>query len=156
MRRLICLLVLLAAPAAAQTPAEAGRVVGVVVDAAKGEPLPGATVRLAGTSLGASTTLDGQFVIEAVPAGEYQVEALYAGAEPWRGTVRVGAGETVGVWPTLEYAVLCDCVIVVEPPESISRGVYQARVVEYLGVETSCCTWWTVRNAVPVAHWETR
>lgn len=154
--RALGLFVFLAVAVSAQPAPEAGRVVGAVVEAETGEPVPGATVRLVGTALGAAADGDGRFVIEGVPPGEHEVEALFVGAEPWRATVRVGVGEAVGVRPTLTFVALCDCVIEVARPEPFGRGAYQARVVEYLDVETSCCTWWTVRRDAPVGRWATR
>ena len=154
--RVMLFSLVLATVASAQPATEAGRVVGVVVEAETGEPLPGVNVRLPGTTLGAATDIDGRFVIESVPAGEYEVEAVYVGAEPWRATVRVEAGATVSVWPEVEFVALCDCVIVTTPPESISRSVYQARVVEYEEWRSDCCRAWRERRDVPLAHWESR
>ena len=42
---------------------------GFVKDAQTGDPLPGANVVLAGTSLGASADIDGKYAIRSVPAG---------------------------------------------------------------------------------------
>lgn len=50
-----------------------GSIRGTIIDGATGEPLIGATVRLEGTSLGALTDLDGNFVINSVPKGVYTV-----------------------------------------------------------------------------------
>ena len=155
-KRTFPLLVLLAISASAQPAPETGRIVGVVTDAETGEPLPGASVWLIGTQMGASANVDGQFVIDDVPVGDYEAQASFVGAELQTASMRVRAGETVGFWPKLEFVMLCECVIVMTLPESISRGVYQARVVEHLGTETSCCTWSVERRASPLAHWETR
>lgn len=154
--RVLILALLLASTAGAQDVPETGRIAGVVTEAETGEPLPGASVRLSGTLLGASADSTGRFSIEGVPMGEHEVEALFVGAEPWRATVRVEAGEAVCVWPKVTFIDLCDCVVVALPPEPISRGVYQGRVVEYLGIETSCCTWRTVRRDAPAVRWATR
>jgi TonB-dependent receptor len=59
--------------------AAAGRIEGRVTDATTGESLPGATVQLVGTSLGAATDLNGHYVISNVPPGEYTVKASYIG-----------------------------------------------------------------------------
>jgi TonB-dependent receptor len=52
---------------------------GVVRDAQTNDVLPGANVVLAGTSMGASTDINGKYVIRNVPAGTYSLRALYVG-----------------------------------------------------------------------------
>lgn len=79
--QLPCTTILLAvafAGAAAQT----GSVTGTVNDRATGEPLPSANVLVVGTTLGASTDPEGEFVIREVPVGTYQIRATLVGYEP--------------------------------------------------------------------------
>jgi hypothetical protein len=52
---------------------------GSVVDAATKEPLPGVNVFLAGTTLGATTGLDGAFTVRNVPSGAYEIVASIPG-----------------------------------------------------------------------------
>ncbi len=52
---------------------------GSVKDSQTGEPLPGATVLLVGTSMGAATDLNGNFTIRDVPPGEYKLRTTYVG-----------------------------------------------------------------------------
>ena len=54
-------------------------VMGKVIDSQSEEALPGANVLLVGTSLGASTDLNGDFVIRNVPPGSYTVRTTYVG-----------------------------------------------------------------------------
>ncbi len=56
-----------------------GKIAGVVVDAQSKEPLIGANVIVEGTSLGAATDLDGNYVILRVPSGKYDVSVVYIG-----------------------------------------------------------------------------
>ncbi len=56
-----------------------GDISGRVVDAEAGEALPGATVLLKGTSLGAATDLNGNYTIQGVPAGTYTIRVTYIG-----------------------------------------------------------------------------
>ena len=56
-----------------------GSITGKVVDAESGEALPGATVLLKGTSLGAATDLNGKYTIQGVPAGAYTIRVTYVG-----------------------------------------------------------------------------
>jgi len=68
---------------ASQLPLSAtGRIAGKVTDASTGDPLPGANVRLEGTSLGTATDLDGKYLIPNVPAGTYTLKASYVGCKP--------------------------------------------------------------------------
>jgi hypothetical protein len=77
-RKLICvfiLLVLLPAIAFAQS----GKLRGLVTDKATGEPLVGANVLVVGTQYGASTDMNGTYVVLAVPPGVYAIRATYIG-----------------------------------------------------------------------------
>ena len=58
-----------------------GKISGVVKDAQNGEPLVGANVMLVGTTLGASTGIDGAYFILNVPAGKYELRATMIGYE---------------------------------------------------------------------------
>jgi iron complex outermembrane recepter protein len=65
---------------------------GVVTDAASGEPLAGASIRLDNTRWGATADLQGRFQIRNVPAGAYALVASYVGFKSYRQTIEVGAG----------------------------------------------------------------
>ncbi|NOX89477.1 MAG: TonB-dependent receptor plug domain-containing protein, partial [Calditrichaeota bacterium] len=56
-----------------------GKIVGVVKDKETGEPLAGVNVVLQNTMLGATTDIDGYYVILNVPVGTYNIEASYVG-----------------------------------------------------------------------------
>lgn len=56
-----------------------GKIAGRVVDAATGEALPGATVMVEGTTLGAAAGPDGRYVILNVPPGTHTVRASMVG-----------------------------------------------------------------------------
>ena len=71
-----------------------GRLAGAVQTAAN-EPLPGATVRLVGTSQGTATDAQGQFELTDVPAGSQRVQVSALGFAPQEQTVTVVAGETL-------------------------------------------------------------
>ena len=55
---------------------------GMIVDQATQERLPAATVQVLGTTLGASTDVDGKFTIQDIPVGTYQVRVSLVGYEP--------------------------------------------------------------------------
>lgn len=58
-----------------------GTITGTIIDGSTGETLFGASVIIQGTSRGASTSGDGEFVIPNVPAGDLTLEATYIGYE---------------------------------------------------------------------------
>lgn len=95
---------LLAAPAAAQPLS--GTVAGVVVDAATGEPLPGAAVRLRELERGQATGPDGGFRFEGVPARAYTLAVQFLGYLPAEQRVQVAPGETARVTLALESSAL--------------------------------------------------
>ena len=68
---------------------------GRVTDVHSGDPLPGATVYIVGTSLGASTDLNGAYTIVNVPPGSYTMRTTYIGYKTIVVHVRAAAGELV-------------------------------------------------------------
>ncbi|MEQ9308375.1 MAG: TonB-dependent receptor [Balneolaceae bacterium] len=61
-----------------QSFAQSGKIVGFVTDT-EGEPLPGVTVIIEGTSQGAAATLDGYYQILNIKPGTYTLRASYVG-----------------------------------------------------------------------------
>jgi outer membrane receptor protein involved in Fe transport len=70
---LVFLAVLFAVSAKAQT----GTITGKIYDEQSGDQLIGANVLLVGTSLGATTDIDGRYIIKNVPAGTYALRISY-------------------------------------------------------------------------------
>ena len=68
-----------------------GRLSGVVQDSVTHEPLAFASVFLANTTLGVTTTEQGTFVFPKVPPGSYDVVASYVGYRLAKQSVTVGA-----------------------------------------------------------------
>ncbi|MDW7679077.1 MAG: TonB-dependent receptor [bacterium] len=56
-----------------------GKIAGKVVDSETNQPLPGVNVVIKGTTLGAATDIDGNYIILNVPAGNYQLQATMIG-----------------------------------------------------------------------------
>lgn len=79
MRRFVlgAVLLIAALPALAASPLK-----GFVIDKTNGEPLPVANVSVYGTNRGATTNLDGFFLIPAMEPGTYTLEASYLGYHP--------------------------------------------------------------------------
>jgi len=65
-------------------PGTTGKIAGTVVDAQSGQGLAGANVIIEGTSLGAATDLNGNFIILMVPPGIYSVRAMMMGYKSLR------------------------------------------------------------------------
>jgi outer membrane receptor for ferrienterochelin and colicin len=59
--------------------AQTGRIKGVVVDMQSGEPLIGANVVIVGTNSGATTDVNGSYLITQVSPGQYNLKASYIG-----------------------------------------------------------------------------
>ncbi|HTO94822.1 MAG TPA: carboxypeptidase-like regulatory domain-containing protein, partial [Bacteroidota bacterium] len=59
--------------------ADSGTLRGRVTDRATGDPLPGANVTIVGTSIGASSDLDGKYIIRSIPSGAQSVRVTYVG-----------------------------------------------------------------------------
>jgi len=75
--------------------AQSSAIQGYVRDAKTGEPLPGATVMLVGTSMGAATDINGKYLIQNVPAGTYTIKASYVGYEGKESVITAKAGENI-------------------------------------------------------------
>ncbi len=59
-----------------------GTLRGTITDSRSGVPLPQANVRIEGTSLGAASGEDGNYLVEGIPPGEYDVQVSLIGYEP--------------------------------------------------------------------------
>ncbi|MFH5832332.1 TonB-dependent receptor [Halalkalibaculum sp. DA384] len=73
--------------------AQDGEIRGEVLDERRGEALPGANIKLEGTSKGTSTDRDGRFVFRGLNPGSYTIVASYLGYETQQIDVEVKAGE---------------------------------------------------------------
>src|SRR5437867_12737616 len=94
MKRLAVLAALALSPVHALLAQETGRIAGTVTAQQTGTPLAGASVTIAGGSLGAVTGSDGRYTIAAVPPGTYRVRARLIGYGTVEDTgVVVAAGE---------------------------------------------------------------
>jgi len=75
--------------------ASVGRIKGTVTDAKTGEPLYGVSVQIEGTTMGAKTNFDGDFMIISVPPGTYDLVFSSIGYESYKLTdVRVNTDQT--------------------------------------------------------------
>ncbi len=56
-----------------------GKISGIVTDSQTGEPIPGINVMVDGTTMGAATNIEGEYIIVNVPPGNYNVSATGVG-----------------------------------------------------------------------------
>ncbi len=84
-----------------------GRIEGAVVDAATQLGLPGATVTVVGTGVGAAADADGRFVLPAVPIGTQALDVRFVGYGPViRPDVVVRPGRTAEVQVALRETLI--------------------------------------------------
>ena len=118
-----CALLLLALgvlPAQAQGRGGEGRIVGVVTDTDTDDTLPGANVVVQGTTQGAATDFDGNYIIVGLRPGAYNVQVSLVGYETKLFTgIQVEAGEDTRLNLDIAEAVLStgeEIVVVGEKP----------------------------------------
>lgn len=70
-----------------------GKLAGVVTDQETGEPLPGVSVIIVGTTVGASTNIRGQFFIINIPPGEYGAVVSLVGYADRKFSFTISPGE---------------------------------------------------------------
>lgn len=92
--------------ASATTDLAAGRIVGTVTDAQTGEALIGASARIAGTSIGAASDVNGRFAIPNAPSGPQELIVSYVGYVSDTLDVVVPDGGTVEVEAELSFQML--------------------------------------------------
>ncbi|MDZ7267804.1 MAG: TonB-dependent receptor [candidate division KSB1 bacterium] len=103
-----------------------GEIRGRVVDAETGEVLPGATVQILESLLGAGADASGTFVIRRVPPGNHALRASLIGYQVAHAEVTVQADAVTGVEFALRSSVLEMNEVVVtasRQPEEIQRAV---------------------------------
>lgn len=91
LRKLLCLIffsVVFAGSSLAQ-----GSISGTITDARTGETLPGVNVLITELERGSATNVDGEFTIQDVPPGTYNLRATFVGYTPYTTQVEVGSSE---------------------------------------------------------------
>ncbi len=134
MNRVFALLLLLVAPLQA---AADGHIRGQVLDAATGQPLPGANLQITGSVLGAMTDNRGHFTIFAVPEGKHTLRATYIGYEPAVLDFNLAAGENREVVLRLKPTVIPMHQVVVtgsRQPETLASAAASISVMDRLAM----------------------
>ena len=116
--------------ASAQTADAPGAIVGVLVDAQQGEPLPGANVSIRGTTTGTSTDLKGRYRLGGLEPGTYDVLYSFVGFQEKTITgVEVSAGEATRIEVTLveQTAEMDEVVIEASAARDTEAGLLKDR-----------------------------
>ena len=130
MRKLLLLSILTLFYVSQLMAGTSGKISGLIIDSKSKEPLVGVTVMLTGTNIGASTDVEGYYVIQNVSPGTYTVKASYIGYAPATITnVRVNIDQTTNLDISLsEEAILGSEVVVVAQQPIVHRDVASSRV----------------------------
>jgi TonB-dependent receptor len=105
---------------------QSGSVIGQITDAASGEALPGATVAVRGTALGAATDVEGEYWMRSVPSGNRTITFSYVGYTSIDTVVAVPAGGSLRLNMALRSAVLRgDEVVITAQLEGQQKAINQ-------------------------------
>ncbi|MCL4551000.1 MAG: TonB-dependent receptor [Bacteroidetes bacterium] len=107
-----------------------GKISGTVIDSKTNEPLIGVSVLIEGTNQGASTNVDGYYVILNVSPGTYTLKATYIGyASATITNVRVNIDQTTNIDISMtEKALVAGEVVVVAQQPVVQKDVAASRV----------------------------
>lgn len=113
--------------------AQDGKLRGKITDKTTGEPLIGATVVLEGTTLGAASDINGDYIVLSVPPGIYTIKVSYVGYTPLTvSNVRILSNVT-----TTQDIQLVSEAIQVEPIEIVAeRPLIQRNTTNTIRVTT--------------------
>ena len=123
---------------------QSGNLAGIVTDASTGEPLPGVNVMIKGTYYGAATDIKGNFKINDISAGKYNVDISLIGYKTYQFTgIEISANKTTQLDVKLEETVLTlnqDVVVVgdkplMDPEETQSKKTISKEDIDNLIVE---------------------
>lgn len=104
--------------------APSGQIMGTITDSSTGEPLNAANITIVGTSWGAASDVNGEYIIFKVPPGLYTLRCTYIGYKTKDFTIRVGSGEKVKQDFELEYVgVLVDAITVTAQAEGQMEAI---------------------------------
>jgi len=109
-----------------------GQLTGTVIDKSSQEPLIGATVKLEGSELGASTDVDGRFRIGGIPPKSYNVTASYLGYAP---ATRYNVVITTGNVNQLNFELETDSKVIGEVLISQNKSIRVATLETPLSIQ---------------------
>jgi hypothetical protein len=105
--------------------AQTGKITGKVTDLQSGEPLIGANILIAGTSLGAASDINGEYVILNVPPNTYSITAKYIGYQDvTKNNIRVSVNLTTEAnfeLPSAQYQT--DEIVIVSERPLVNKNI---------------------------------
>lgn len=122
----------IAASIAAPVAFADGRVTGRVSDEASDIYFEGAIIRIDELNLQTSSKVDGRFVFNAVPAGEYELSVSYLGAETVTRSITVTDDETTNQLVKVKSEGEIENVLVVGQTASANKALNQMRSADNL------------------------
>lgn len=106
--------------------AAGGRIAGKVTDAKTGEALVGAHILIKGTALGASSSLEGEYLVPSVPAGRHILVVSYLGYTKREIPITVAADSTLRINVRMQLDVVeVDEVVVTAQLEGQIQAINQ-------------------------------
>ena len=111
-----------------------GKIAGKVVDAQNGETLLGVNVVVVGTSLGASTNIDGEYYILNIPPGSYELRASAVGYTP---VATNGVVVTVDQTTRIQFKLQSQTVQIGDVVVTASRPIVQKDLTSTVSSVTS-------------------
>ncbi len=107
---------------------EPGSIAGTIIDLATGEPMPGATVSIVGTNIGAATDVNGRYIIRRVEPGNYEIVVSFLGYERYMSDITVVSGERLTFDAQLvEDFIIGEDVVITAIQRGQSRAFTQMR-----------------------------
>ncbi|MCB0732471.1 MAG: carboxypeptidase-like regulatory domain-containing protein, partial [Ignavibacteriae bacterium] len=85
---------------------QSGSIKGIVTESGTDDPLIGANIVIEGTSIGASSDFDGNYLIRSIPAGSHTITVTYIGFEPKSEQINIVANRALELNFTLKPLVL--------------------------------------------------
>ncbi|KPL00784.1 MAG: hypothetical protein AMJ90_07700, partial [candidate division Zixibacteria bacterium SM23_73_2] len=100
-----------------------GKIAGIIKDRETGEPLPGVSVMITGTTMGAATNIKGEYFILNVPPGSYQLKVTLIGYAP---TEIENVGVSIDLTTTMDIQLASEAVEVAGVTVTAERPIFEA------------------------------
>lgn len=117
-----------AVPLAAQAPT--GRIVGRILDAATGQGLTDVGIQVVGTTLGASSGLDGRYALPPIPAGTVTLQVRRLGFQP-----KTVTGIILTAGATIEQNITMDAATITLAAQIVTASAERGSVSEALDAQ---------------------
>ncbi len=116
-----------------------------------GKPVPGATIRLEGTTQGAKSKADGNYLIAGVRAGEYGVIVTSVGFAPYKGAVSISIGTTTTLNVKMRTKAIETGPIVIKGSRDLIHRENHGKVNTKSGIDIENSSRTTIQGAVALS-----